>query len=312
MSDTDWKLTHIRESAVVFALWKQSGLPGLSKATFSAWIVTLHGLADLAVHLIQNHGFSYVLLGKLQSDALEARFGIYRQLNGASFFMSIRQVLHAEKKIRVLNLMQMGVVAAAVLSSNVSPSVESIAEVDVTDVAWLRDQINIPHDLDFCLTEVDENLVYYTSGSIGRSIGRVRKCTSCKDLLVECDAEDQSSLNAAINTLYGNADATAKQLLNLVDRGGLAKPTCFHFALCSFVFFCFKQISEKDALLDELLLKPKQCNIFVNAVSAIASVSFPIILHTKCKEGHSVFNIVAKKLFNLFSRNVLKRINQCT
>ena len=94
--------------------WKESGLSGLSKETFSAWIVTLRGLADLAIHAIQKHGFSYVLLGKMQSDPLEGRFGIYRQLNGASFFMSVRQVLHAEKKIRVLNLMQMGLVAAAV------------------------------------------------------------------------------------------------------------------------------------------------------------------------------------------------------
>ena len=67
-------MKYIRDSAALFEMWKQSGHTGLSKETFSAWIVTLHGLADLAVHMIQKHGFSYVMLGKLQSDALEGRF----------------------------------------------------------------------------------------------------------------------------------------------------------------------------------------------------------------------------------------------
>ena len=244
-SDNDWKLTHIRESAASFVSWRQSGLPGLSNATFSAWIVTLHGLTDLAVHLIRKHGFSYVLLGKLQSDALEGRFGIYRQLNGASFFMSVRQVLHAEKKIRVLNLMQMGLVAAAVSSSDPPQFLEGTTDADVSDLAWLNDQLDIPQDLDFCLTKAEENLVYYTSGCIGRSVGRVRKCTSCKDLLVDCDGEDQSSLTAEISVLYGSADATAKELLKLVDRGGLAKPTSFNFALCSFFFFVLNKFVKR-------------------------------------------------------------------
>ena len=70
-------------------------------------------------------------------------------------------------------------------------------------------------------------------------------------------------------------------------------------------------MSEKGRLFDELLLKPKQCNIFVNAVATIASVSFAVLVDTKCKQGHSVFHIVARKQFNLFSRNVLRRINEC-
>ena len=60
----------------------------------------------MAQYLIQQHNFSYVLLGKLQSDPIEGRFGMYRQLNGASYFVSVRQILLAEKKIRVLNLME--------------------------------------------------------------------------------------------------------------------------------------------------------------------------------------------------------------
>ena len=79
--------------------------------------------------------------------------------------------MHAEKKIRVLNLMQMGLVAAAISAPEALHSVDGTA--DVCDISWLSDQISVPHDFDFCLTEVEENLVYYTSGCTGRSVSRV-------------------------------------------------------------------------------------------------------------------------------------------
>ena len=108
--------------------------------------------------------------------------------------------------------MQMGLVAAAVSYPDVPLSLKDgpTADAEISDICWLSDQIEIPYDLDFYLTEADENLVYYTSGCIGRSVGRIRKCTSCKDLLIECDGEDQSSLTAEISVLFGSADETAK------------------------------------------------------------------------------------------------------
>ena len=49
---------------------------------------------------------SYVLLGHLQSDAIERRFGWLRQLSGANFYVSARQVLEGDKKIRALSLLK--------------------------------------------------------------------------------------------------------------------------------------------------------------------------------------------------------------
>ena len=40
------------------------------------------------------------------SDPLEGRFGWYRQTNGGNFFVSTKQLLHSEKKIRCLSLLQ--------------------------------------------------------------------------------------------------------------------------------------------------------------------------------------------------------------
>ena len=39
------------------------------------------------------------------SDPLEGQFGCYSQANGGNFFMSVRQILLVEKKIRCLSLL---------------------------------------------------------------------------------------------------------------------------------------------------------------------------------------------------------------
>ncbi|MEL7308621.1 MAG: hypothetical protein AAGK05_12630 [Pseudomonadota bacterium] len=75
----------------------------MTSETTLAWTQTIRALCDLCEDLLKNFQFDYVLTGKLQSDPLEARFGCYRQLNGANFFVSVRQLLDSEKKIRVLN-----------------------------------------------------------------------------------------------------------------------------------------------------------------------------------------------------------------
>jgi hypothetical protein len=75
---------------------KKSG--GLSRETFLSGKQTCLALKELAEYLLKEKEFEYVLLGKVNSDPLERRFGWYRQLAGANYFISVRQFLEAEKK----------------------------------------------------------------------------------------------------------------------------------------------------------------------------------------------------------------------
>jgi len=52
-------------------------------------------------------GLHYVLLGKFQTDSLEARFGQYRQLSGGKYNISLRQVYESEKKLRLLSTLKL-------------------------------------------------------------------------------------------------------------------------------------------------------------------------------------------------------------
>src|SRR6218665_1689874 len=77
-SSLDWKLTFLREFACFLQSWEDSKKPGLTRETFLAMRHTCLALVDCASYLLDRLGFNYVLLGHLQSDAIESRFGWFR------------------------------------------------------------------------------------------------------------------------------------------------------------------------------------------------------------------------------------------
>ena len=68
---------------------------------------TLKALFDLCDYLLQEKGYSYVLLGKFQTDNLEFRFSQYRQLAGCNYHVSLQQILAGEKKLKLLSVLKL-------------------------------------------------------------------------------------------------------------------------------------------------------------------------------------------------------------
>ena len=77
-------------------------MPGLTKETFLALKQTCQAIAGLAKYLFNS--CDYVLLGKIQSDIIEERFGHIRQLSGANYYISMR--LETNRKLRTLSLLK--------------------------------------------------------------------------------------------------------------------------------------------------------------------------------------------------------------
>ena len=113
------------------------------------------------------------------SDPIECRFIWYRQVNIANFFISTKQLLQAEKKIRCLSLLQQ-----QALLSAFQLTTENFSEVcgKNEDVLWLIEYLS-KVSLDD-LSETDANTVVFVSSCIGRSVSRSRSCFSCKQLLI--------------------------------------------------------------------------------------------------------------------------------
>ena len=95
---TDDKLEYLLQ----FASWvkdcSSKTVSSLSSQTSTAIHQTCTALVGLARHMLIHNQFSYVLLGQFQSNTIEKRFGWYRQLRGANYFVSVRQVLEAENQ----------------------------------------------------------------------------------------------------------------------------------------------------------------------------------------------------------------------
>lgn len=77
----------------------------LTKQTFRALTHTTTTMCKLFFYAKAVLSFDYILLGKVQTDNLERRLGLYRQLCGANYHVSVAQVLEAEKKLRVSSLL---------------------------------------------------------------------------------------------------------------------------------------------------------------------------------------------------------------
>lgn len=99
----DSRFMFLLKAADLFQSWKESKNTGLTAETSLAWYLTLRTICAVVNDLLKNHGFEYVMTGKLQSDPIEGRFGNWRQMSGANFFMSVKQLMSSEKKIRVHN-----------------------------------------------------------------------------------------------------------------------------------------------------------------------------------------------------------------
>ena len=52
---------------------------------------------NLSLYLISECGFNYVLLGQIQTDDLEKRFGAYRKQTGGKSLISTSDIMHTEK-----------------------------------------------------------------------------------------------------------------------------------------------------------------------------------------------------------------------
>jgi len=75
--------------------------------TFTALWITCYGLREVADYCLSEIGLHYVLLGKFQTNSLEARIGHYRQLSGGKYNISSRQVYESEKKLRLLSTLKL-------------------------------------------------------------------------------------------------------------------------------------------------------------------------------------------------------------
>jgi hypothetical protein len=285
VSIDDWKLTKLEEYFEFFSEWQTSGRPGLSSQTFSATILMCSSLKMIATYLIQSAGFSFVLLGHLQSDPLERRFGRYRQMAGSNCFISYRNVIESERKIKIHSLLKHSALTISDLQ-HISPLLpdDNIEESPHTSsiISELQQCID-PETV--VLTDNETNVIYYVAGYICHSLSNCISCQSCIFLL------------SSQSTCPPPETKHHSEFLEMVNRGGLKCPSNLLFTHCCITY--------------QYLFAIKSSPLFHSFASSVN----PLYLLSKirpsqtvlsCESGHSLLSIfrrVDKSLFNIFGKN---------
>ena len=203
----------------VFAFFLQNNL-------FSLCYIHLNYL------ILQNVPENLLFLIKFTSDPSEGRFDWYRQVNGGNYFMSVKQLLEAEKKICVLFLL----CGSSLLNLDTLP-LKHVEKCNVAseDLLWLIEFFsNAPADE---MSGTDANVTYLVNGYVGRSVSCRRKCPSCTSLLV---------LGHNPPSLHECAAKDYKRLFENANRGGLSEPSKLCFAATALAVQCYTALMCDD------------------------------------------------------------------
>ncbi len=314
--ENDMNLVYLKDFIHWLELWslqtKGKTKQGLSSETFLAMKQTTKALIEMAKCLLEEHEFSYVLLGQIQSDPLEKRFGWYRHLAGSNYFISVRQILEAEKSIRLQSLIKF----SGYSFSDLKETFEEGAKEEDEAIRKASDSIVALCSSDFmvnCARLEDKNIVFYVAGFVAHSLCKKIKCESCKRMLGEKKDMPAVSILARDGQSEEESGAAAK-FLEQVNRGGLLYPCDILFIACLHIWSFYHTARNDDSLNDLIFQSRNPCFVFSRSFTVLCQESEDLsgMLQSECQEGHffeGFLPSITKKMFNMFAKNRCNEIN---
>ena len=199
----------------------------LTKATHTALHHTTHCLLEISDYCLNELGAKYVLLGKFQTDSLEARFGQYRQLAGGKYNVSLRQIYECEKKIRLLSVLKLSLKGKDITLEDFS------CEWDNFESNTWFSSFPVTIDTD----DVEKGKQYlpvltYIAGYCCYSITKKLKCEECKERIVSEE---------------GNINCLQHNMIRGLSRGKLLYPS---YEIISIVLVSYLVVN-KLTVMDE-------------------------------------------------------------
>ncbi|XP_077484882.1 uncharacterized protein LOC144094883 [Amblyomma americanum] len=250
----------------------------LTKETHSALRLTCYSLVELSRYCLEELHFKYVLLGKFQTDALEDRFGRYRQLAGSQYHISVRQLYECEKKLRLQKLLTF-------------PREETEFEDVSEDLVPCNFSVAVSDD-DITHAHSDMDAIVYIAGYAAHAALKKLSCSACFSTLVIENREIEAENTAMIANL---------------SRGGLKfpQPCTVHMVLMT------KLVAEKlsfGATAEDFLSCRNQRGV---VISQTISLLDEHDIET-CENGHTaqtLLRLVVRVATNVVLNNFCKLRN---
>ena len=138
-------------------------LPGkvgkLTPQTFSSFRHSCLVLPQIVNYLTsETCGFAYILSSRLQNDPLEHRFGVYRQMSGAQYNISVLQILESERRLKLSSILKLFLKETAREMSLKDFIKTFTSEEEPVEITPLEDFLSLLDNSNL-LPEVDETIV---------------------------------------------------------------------------------------------------------------------------------------------------------
>ena len=245
----DERLHFMNQFIVWLNAWKNLNQPSrqgcLSEETCFALTHTTATLSVIIKHLLQS-GMKYVLTSKFQTDPLEFRFSMYRQMSGSNYHVSVEQILESERKLRIKSLLHLhSTKFGAIPLKDFVLDICSVADSDASenDLDVFDDILNT---LDLStISQCDTEILIYIAGYCAHKLKL--QCDKCTEFFV-----DKSDLNVETDESSGSNDTINTAYLNLINRGKLKIPKV---NVIYTVSVCYKIFQDLLSCYENLYLK---------------------------------------------------------
>ena len=174
--------------------WKSDNFKNkLTPQTHKALTHTIYGVLEIVTYCFKELNLNYILLGKLQTDPLENRFGRYRQLAGGQYHISIRQLYESEKRLRIQSILTLKSQKFGELKIKKFYESPECDEPD-SDENYSKeiDEILKKHSIQKCdMDNLKPELpvLTYLGGYCSHIVLKKLKCNYCKNSMIICNTE---------------------------------------------------------------------------------------------------------------------------
>ena len=256
----------------------------LTQETLSALRLSAQSLLALVKYCISELHFKYILLGKVQTDLLESRFGQYRQMAGGQYHISVRQLCETEGRIRLQNA----------LPRMSSDDLRGIEEIDRASDAGSSFTVHVS-DADLDELRAQMPVIGYVGGYCAHAAMKVLKCKSCQGHLV-------------ITRNEAETEEDTHSLITQLDRGGLKFPSALVITIVMYTEVVVRKLMTQSNFT-QFLHGPNQKNV----VRQLTLQCLPRLedINT-CENGHTydfLVTLVANCAANIMPNNLCKQRN---
>lgn len=246
-----------------------SGCSSLTRETFTALSHSSQGLLEITQYCFEEFHAKYVLLGKFQTDCLEARFGSYRQLAGGVYNVTLRQVFECEKKIRLMSVLKLKMNGRDVTLTDFSYDWNDLDSYDCSS--------DIPiefNESDFATIEDVLPVTAYLAGYCCHSISKKLQCDECREAMILEGGDETSLQNSYIKG---------------ITRGGLLYPNMDMIKIVQINHLVLEKL-----LGDESFLKSScQRALVVNTtLQVILDENLDMVAREICSNGHTSLKVI--------------------